>query len=203
MYTWALNINSKGFTVAQVQVVFFNWCPPKNSKFHPESKFWAKLQFMVWDRGEREFPFPVIPVNTSLFPSPFLHFIISRPVPGKRKFWPGIKTGNTIIICSFEDGWSRHENKSNLEFYLAFYVIPRISRESRDYEPKISHSLPKAFSKSHSLPVKMECDFQFPIPFPGAKKPFPLTPATTHITISNIHFHFTSALREACKTNFR
>ena len=61
MYTWALNINSKGFTVAQVQVVFFNWCPPKNSKFHPESKFWAKLQFMVWDRGEREFPFPVIP----------------------------------------------------------------------------------------------------------------------------------------------
>ena len=41
----------------------FNWCPPKNSKFHPESKFWAKLQFMVWDRGEQEFPFPVIPYS--------------------------------------------------------------------------------------------------------------------------------------------
>ena len=33
---------------------------------------------------------------------------------------------------------------------------------------------------SRSLPVKRECDFQFPFPFPGAKKPFPLTPDTTH-----------------------
>ena len=70
------------------------------------------------------------------------HFIISRPVPGKRNFWPGIKTGNTIIICSFVDGWSRHENKSNLEFSLAFYMIPGISRDSRDYEPQISLPLP-------------------------------------------------------------
>ena len=62
------------------------------------------------------------------------HFVISLPVPGKRKFWPGIKTGNTIIICSFADGWWRHENKSNLELNLAFYMIPRISRDSWDYE---------------------------------------------------------------------
>ena len=33
------------------------------------------------------------------------YFIISLPVPGKRNFWPGIKTGNTIIICSLADGW--------------------------------------------------------------------------------------------------
>ena len=37
-------------------------------------------------------------------------------------------------------------------------------------------SLPVAFSNSRSLPVKRECDFQFPFPFPGVKKPFPLTP---------------------------
>ena len=88
-------------------------------------------------------------IQASNFPSlPFpWHFVISLPVPRKRKFWPGIKTENTLIICSFADGWSRHENKSNLEFNL-----------------------------SRSLPVKRECDFQFSFPFPGAKKPFPLTP---------------------------
>ena len=53
-------------------------------------------------------------------------------------------------------------------------MIPWISRNCRDYEPQISHSLPIALSNSRSLPVKRECDFQFP--FPGAKKPFPLTP---------------------------
>ena len=37
-------------------------------------------------------------------------------------------------------------------------------------------SLPVVFSNSRSLPVKRECDFQFPFPFPGVKKPFPLTP---------------------------
>ena len=80
-------------------------------------------------RGEREFLFPVIPGNTSLkLPFPW-HLAISLPVPGKRKFWPGIKTGNTIIICSFADGWSRPENKSNLEFNLAFHMIPGISRD--------------------------------------------------------------------------
>ena len=62
-------------------------------------------------RGEREFPFPVIPGNTSLkFPFQW-HFVISLPIPRKRKFWSGIKAENTIIICSFVDGWSRHENK--------------------------------------------------------------------------------------------
>ena len=70
------------------------------------------------------------------------HFVISLPVPGKRNFWPGIKTGNTIIICSLADGWSRHENKWNVEFNLAFYMIPGNSRDSRDYKPQISHSLP-------------------------------------------------------------
>ena len=54
-------------------------------------------------------------------------------------------------------------------------MIPWISRDSRDYEPQISHSLPVAFSNSRSLPVKRECDFQFPFPFPGAKKPVPWT----------------------------
>ena len=86
-------------------------------------------------RGEWEFPFPVIPGKTSLkfpFPSRGILFF-SLPVPGKRIFWPGIKTGNTIIICSFVDGWSRHESKSNLEFNLAFYVIPGISRDSSNF----------------------------------------------------------------------
>ena len=82
------------------------------------------------------------------------HFVISLPVPGKRKFWPGIKTGNTIIIFSFADGWSRHENKSNLEFNLAFYMIPGISRDSRDNKPQISHSLPFPWH------------FLIPVPFP-------------------------------------
>ena len=68
----------------------------------------------------------MIPGNTSLkFPFPW-HFVFPLPVPGKRKFLPGIKTGKTIIICSFVDGWSRHENESNLEFNLAFYMIPGI-----------------------------------------------------------------------------
>ena len=110
---------------------------------NPETKrHLDQTKLCVGSRGEREFLFPVIPGNTSLkLPFPW-HLAISLPVPGKRKFWPGIKTGNTIIICSFVDGWSRHENKSNLEFDLAFYVIPGISRDSRDYEPQISHSLP-------------------------------------------------------------
>ena len=65
--------------------------------------------FAYTPKGEREFPCPVIPGNTSLkFPFPW-HFVISPPLAfcdfpsrsGKRKFWPGIKTGNTIIICSF------------------------------------------------------------------------------------------------------
>ena len=42
-----------------------------------------------------------------------------------------------------------------------------ISGIFRYYEPQIS--LPVAFSNSRSLPVKRECDFQFP--FPGVKKP--------------------------------
>ena len=59
-------------------------------------------------------------------------------------------------------------------------MIPGNSRDSRDYKPQISHSLPVAFSNSRSLPVKREWDFQFPFPFPGAKKPFPLTPGLDH-----------------------
>ena len=62
--------------------------------------------------GNSRFPwFPGI--QASNFPSlPFLwHCVISLPVPGKRKFRPGIRTGNTIIFCSFADGWSRHEYK--------------------------------------------------------------------------------------------
>ena len=53
--------------------------------------------------GNSRFPwFPGI--QASNFPSlPFpWHFKFSLPVPGKRKFWTGIRTGNTIIICSFE-----------------------------------------------------------------------------------------------------
>ena len=55
-------------------------------------------------------------------------------------------------------------------------MIPVISQDSRDYEPQIS--LLVAFSNSRLLPVKRKCDFQFHFPFPGAKKPFPLTPAS-------------------------
>ena len=68
-------------------------------------------------------------------------------------------------------------------------MIPGNSRDSRDYKPQISHSLPVAFSNSRSLPVKRECDFQFLFPFPGAKKPFPLTPASyyAHFTFFRHH----------------
>ena len=62
--------------------------------------------------GNSRFPwFPGI--QASNFPSlPFpWHFKFSLPVPGKRKFWTGIRTGNTFIISSFSDGGSRHENK--------------------------------------------------------------------------------------------
>ena len=94
-------------------VMYFFWFSP----CWPILPFLSKKNFLVWggknvlcSRCERELPFPVIPGNTSLkFPFPW-HFVISLPVPGKRKFWPGIRTGNTIIICSFADGWSRHEN---------------------------------------------------------------------------------------------
>ena len=46
----------------------------------------------LWIRG----------LQASNFPSRGIWILISLPVPGKRKFWPGIRTGNTIIICSFE-----------------------------------------------------------------------------------------------------
>ena len=66
----------------------------------------------LWARGEREFPFPG---NTSIkfsFPShwkipfpftsrnPGMQFLISHPVPGKRNFQPGIRTGNATILYS-------------------------------------------------------------------------------------------------------
>ena len=112
-----------------------------------------------WFPGIQASNFCSLPVAFCNFPS----------LPGK--FWPGIKTGNTIIICSFAGGWSRQENKSNLDFNLAFYMIPRISRDYRDYEPQISHSLPVAFSNSRTLPVKRECDFQFPFPESLSRSP--------------------------------
>ena len=40
------------------------------------------------------------------------------------------------------DGLSGHDNKLNLEFNLAFYMIPGISRDSRDYVPQISLPFP-------------------------------------------------------------
>ena len=54
-------------------------------------------------------------------------------------------------------------------------------------------SLPVAFCNfpSRSLPVKGECDLQFPFPFPGAKKPFPLTPGhcscNSSVRLGHIH----------------
>ena len=50
------------------------------------------------------------------------------------------------------DGLSGHEN--NLEFNLAFYMIPGISRDSRDYKPQIS------------LPFPSRSNLQIPVPFP-------------------------------------
>ena len=47
-------------------------------------------------------------------------------------------------------------------------------------------SLPVALSNSRSLPVKQECDFQFPFPFPGGKKPFPLTPGP-NVGLNNLY----------------
>ena len=63
----------------------------------------AFFVFCAGVSGNSRFPwFPGI--QASNFPSlPFpWHFKFSLPVPGKRKFWTGIRTGNTIIICSFE-----------------------------------------------------------------------------------------------------
>ena len=86
--------------------------PPRESESEGKySKFQKckKCKFLLIDEnvdkqhidlsGEREFPDPVIPGNTSFkFPFPW-HFVISLPVPGKRNFWTGIRTGNTIIAC--------------------------------------------------------------------------------------------------------
>ena len=65
--------DSRGFCHITFQFSFISDLQQKNlldvtqlencSQCHPVSKFWAKLQFMVWDRGEREFPFPVIPYS--------------------------------------------------------------------------------------------------------------------------------------------
>ena len=41
------------------------------------------------------------------------------------------------------------------------------------------------FFNSHSLLVKRECDFQFPFPFPGAKKTFPFIPVLQGYCFSN------------------
>ena len=51
-------------------------------------------------RGEREFPFPV---------------------PGKRKFWPGIKTGNTIIIFSFAGQGMKINHPLNLTLLFIWF----------------------------------------------------------------------------------
>ena len=61
--------------------IFFNGGVSRNSRF-------------PWFPGIQASNFPFLP-----FP---WHFKFSLPVPGKRKFWTGIRTGNTIIICSFE-----------------------------------------------------------------------------------------------------
>ena len=65
--------DSRGFCHITFQFSFISDLQQKNlldvtqlencSQCHPVSKFWAKLQFMVWDRGEREFPFPEIPYS--------------------------------------------------------------------------------------------------------------------------------------------
>ena len=50
--------------------------------------------------------------------------------------------------------------------------------DSRDFPGLQASNFPSltvAFSNSRSLPVRREGDFQFPFPFPGAKKPFSLT----------------------------
>ena len=76
-------------------------------------------------RGEREFPFPAIPGNTSLkFPFP-CYFVISLPVPGKRKFWPGIRTGLTLYAV-LRMAVQGIKIDKNLEFNLALYMIPGI-----------------------------------------------------------------------------
>ena len=80
------------------------------------------LDWSEYSRGEREFPFSVIPGNTSLkFPFPW-HFVISLPVPGKRKFWPGIRTGNIIILCSFE-----HFLMCSLYINIIFTLVKEVS----------------------------------------------------------------------------
>ena len=144
---------------------------------NPETKrHLDQTKLCVGSRGEREFPFSVIPGNTSLkFPFPS-HGICNFPSRSqKRKFRPGITTGNTIIINIVLGTDIKPivllDKVLILTIYFYFFPIP-VFLNSRNYKPQIS------------LPVKRECDFQCPFPFPGAKKPFPLTPKRNKFKIS-------------------
>ena len=157
-------------------------------------------------RGEREFPFPPIPGNTSLrFPSPLKNSIslpflksgnaISNFHPAKRNLWQGIRAGNARIlyILVLHTVKLTHEIHDNFHFsesrkcwynsHSRFPPFPGIAASNFPSLPIAKFHLPSLPKKtkmqcfiSRSFPVKRECDFQFPFPFPGAKKPFPLTP---------------------------
>ena len=67
--------------------------------------------------------FPLFPgIQASNFPSLSVAFQISLPVPRKRKFWPGIRMGNTIIIFSFE-----HFLMCSLYKNIIFTLVKKVS----------------------------------------------------------------------------
>ena len=86
------------------------------------------------------------------------------------------------------DNYHRAKKKafSLKSYFILIMIIPGIQASNFP-------SLPVAFCNfpSRSLPVKGECDLQFPFPFPGAKKPFPLTPGhcscNTSVRLGHIH----------------
>ena len=163
---------------------------------HLKKKF--ILSLCLWARGEREFPFPG---NTSIkfsFPShwkipfpftsrnPGMQFLISHPVPRKRNFQPGIRTGHATILYSlvlhtsymwnlpmvsmttstilFSESKQCWINLNQiLNWAYSFFIIP-VSRHSRESQPQIS--LPVEKFLFAFLPEKRECNLLIPVPFP-------------------------------------
>ena len=83
---------------------------------------------MRWPRGEREFPFPVIPWNTSLkFPFPW-HFVISLPIPpGKETFGRELGRESLFAVLRMAGQGIKMNKILNLTLLFIWFPVLRAS----------------------------------------------------------------------------